>query len=294
MESIIFSPFIFILGASVGSFLNVVIDRLYTRESIVSARSHCDSCGHVLCWYELVPLLSFIFQRGRCRECGHRLSFQYPLVEITTGVLFVLSFQRLVSVSTVFQPHSNFIPTAFLLPQWNTIGMQWEHVGMGLLATFYLWFLISSLIVIFVYDLKHYIIPDRVILPSILLASFFTFYLFLFTSASGWDFLNPWFSAIGAGLFFLALILVTRGRGMGGGDVKLAFLMGLVLGWPRLLWALYLAFVSGALVGLILIALKQKKFGQEIPFGPFLAGATLVVLLYGESLIKIFQRIFNF
>jgi leader peptidase (prepilin peptidase)/N-methyltransferase len=148
------------------------------------------------------------------------------------------------------------------------------------------WFLISALIVIFFTDLREQIVPDEVVYPAILIAFLFlmTNYQLLIT--------NYLLSAFGAGLFFLILHLITRRKGMGLGDVKLAILMGLVLGFPKIIVAFYLAFLTGALIGVILILGRKKKFGEQIPFGPFLSGATIVALFWGEEIMKWFTARF--
>lgn len=228
---------IFIFGLSVGSFLNVVICRLETKESIVAKRSHCPQCGAVLKWYDLIPLLSFVFLLGKCRSCGKKINWQYPVVEIATGLLFLLFFN----------------------------------------LYFYL-IIICFLIIIFVYDLKHYIIPNKVVFPAIILSFFYSIFI--------GSFLNFLLAALGASGFFLALVLVSKGRWMGMGDVKLAFLMGLILGWPNILAALFLAFLSGAVVGVALIIFGKKGLKSQIPFGPFLAGATVLMMLCGQLWIN--------
>jgi len=234
---------IFILGLSVGSFLNVVICRLETKESIVAKRSHCPQCGAVLKWYDLIPLLSFVFLLGKCRSCGKKINWQYPVVEIATGLLFLLFFN----------------------------------------LYFYL-IIICFLIIIFVYDLKHYIIPDKIVFPAIIIAGIFNFQFSIFNEFSIFKF--SILSAILAGGFFLSLVLFSKGKWMGMGDVKLAFLMGLILGWPNILAALFLAFLSGAVVGVALIIFGKKGLKSQIPFGPFLAGATVLVMLCGQLWIN--------
>ena len=134
------------------------------------------------------------------------------------------------------------------------------------------------LIIIFVYDLKHYIIPNEVIYPAIIVASIWQLVFGIF--------INTFLSAIFAGLFFLAIVLVSKGKWMGIGDVKLVFFMGLVLGWPNIFVALFLAFLIGAFVSVILIILKKKTLKSEIPFGPFLVGATFIAMFWGNVLIS--------
>jgi prepilin signal peptidase PulO-like enzyme (type II secretory pathway) len=230
---------IFIFGLIIGSFLNSVIYRLEVEQSPLRGKSYCPKCKHILKWQDLIPVLSFISLRGRCRYCQKPISIQYPLVELATGILFVLIFNQF----PIF-----------------------------LFSIFY--FLISSfLIVIFVYDLKYYIIPDKIIYPAIIIAGIFNFQLFSILSA------------IGAALFFGTLVLITRGKGMGIGDIKLAFLMGLILGFPNILVALFLAFFLGSIIGIGLILFKNKTLKSKVPFAPFLIIGTFIALFWGEKII---------
>jgi prepilin signal peptidase PulO-like enzyme (type II secretory pathway) len=280
----LFYLFIFFFGLCIGSFLNVVIFRLETGEGIIKSRSHCPKCGQTLRWYDLIPLASFFILRGRCRYCAKSISWQYPLVEITTGSMFLLVFWNLE------------------FGHWDFIGNWKLEIG-NLFTACYMLYVICSLIVIFVYDLRHYIIPDKIIYPAIGTALLFNFYRVL--NFGNWDlfgiwnlgfgiwrpFFYPLLSAFAAATFFLALVLITRGRGMGLGDVKLAFLMGLVLGWPSILLALLLAFASGALVGLTLIFFKKKTLKSQIPFGPFLVAATVFTLFLGDKIINWYSQL---
>lgn len=152
-----FYALIFTFGLVMGSFLNAVIYRLHSGEGIVKARSHCVTCGHVLAWYELIPVFSFIFQRGRCRECKETISWQYPIVELGTALIFVL----IVSNSQFL------ISNEFLMP------------NIEFLNIIYYFAISSLLIVVFVFDLKHYIIPDKVIFPAIGLVLLYRVFEFL-------------------------------------------------------------------------------------------------------------------
>lgn len=253
---------IFILGLIVGSFLNVVIYRLENGEKIVNDRSRCLSCKHTLAWYDLVPVLSFIFLKGKCRYCNNKISWQYPLVEIGTGVLFILMLNLF-----------NTPPTPSL---------EGNYFQCPILHLAFWFYIISSLIVIFVYDLKHYIIPDKVIYPAIIAALGFN----LFSNFHNSLFLNNIFAAFIAGLFFYAIVIVTKGKGMGGGDIKLAFLMGLILGWPVIIFSVFLAFISGSIVGIYLILTGKKKMKSMVPFGPFLIFGTFAGLFWGKEIVK--------
>jgi len=251
--------FIFLFGLAVGSFLNCVIYRLETSQSFIKDRSFCPHCKHVLSWQDLIPVFSFIWLRGRCGYCQKKISWQYPIVEIATGLLFVLSFLR------------------------------YDLLGRSYLLIFAI---IPFLIIIFVYDLKRYIIPDKVIYPAIGIVLIYDLWM-------SWMSDIPWMSdilisAFGAAAFFAAIVFGSRGRWMGAGDIKLAFLMGLVLGFPNILAALSLAFVLGAIMGVGLIILGKKTMKSEVPFGPFLVAGTLIALFWGHELINWYAKISYF
>jgi len=260
------SVFFFLFGLIIGSFLNCVIYRLQTDESFLKGRSFCPNCKHTLSWQDLIPIFSFLILRGKCRYCKKPISWQYPLVELATGVLFVLVL-------------------SYTFP--------------NLLVTGYWLFITCFLIVIFVYDLEHYIIPDKVIYPAILVVGIWYFmsgiffHLYtrypLFTRS---EILNTTYSAFGAAVFFLLIVLISRGKWMGIGDIKLAFLMGLFLGFPKILVALFLAFFIGAIIGLELIIAGKKKMKSEVPFGPFLITGTFLAMFFGEQLISWYWNLF--
>ena len=260
--------FIFILGSIVGSFLNSIIYRLPKRESFLINRSYCPFCKHTLHWQDLIPFLSFLILGGRCRYCKKPISLQYPLVELTTGVLFVSIF---------FQ---------------NMDLLFYDSVIFGFLNICFLFLIACFLIIIFVYDLKHYIIPDKIVFPAILAIGIWHLVSGIFyNSYSKYPILNIIYSAFGAAAFFLIIVLLSRGKGMGVGDVKLAFLMGLFLGFPNILVALFSSFFLGAIVGLILIALGRKTLKSEVPFGPFLVIGTFIAMFFSQYLIDFYQHI---
>lgn len=246
---------IFISGLCVGSFLNVLIDRLPREESVIKGRSHCEKCKKELAWLDLIPLVSFLSLQGKCRYCRTRLSFYYPIIELTTGVLFVT--------------------TLYLLG-----GIRIYDLRFMISLGYYL-FITSSLIVVFFTDLKYGIIPDKVIVPAILIS-----FLYLILNTN-YLILPHLLSALGACLFFLILFLITKGKGMGFGDVKFAFLMGLVLGFPKIIVSLYIAFLTGAIIGCILIIWRKRKLkGASIPFGPFLVLGTFIAIFWGELVLQ--------
>ena len=256
MVNLFFSSLIFLLGLIVGSFLNCVIYRLEENKSFLKGRSYCPHCKHTLNWQDLIPLLSFLFLKGRCRYCQKPISLQYPLVELVTGLLFVSFF--------IFH------------------------------FSFFIFLIACFLIIIFVYDLRHYIIPDKIIYPAILVSGIWylvsSIFLGLYTK---YEILNTIYSAFGAAAFFLLIVLISRGKWMGVGDIKLAFLMGLVLSPPKILVALFLAFFIGAIIGMGLIISGKKTLKSEVPFGPFLVTGTFIALFFGEKIIQWYLNLFK-
>jgi len=245
---------IFVLGLAVGSFLNCVIYRQEVGESFLKGRSYCPNCKHTLSWIDLIPLFSFLFLKGECRYCHKKISLQYPLVELFTAILFIL---------VAFYSFPNLLVTSY-------------------------WLLITSLlIIIFVFDLKHYIIPDGVIYSAIAISGIWYLVSGIFFYAyTKYQTLNTLYSALGTALFFLIIVLISRGKWMGVGDIKLAFFMGLFLGWPNILVGLFLAFFIGAIIGIGLIIFGKKKMSSEVPFGPFLVAGTFLALFFGQNLIN--------
>jgi len=237
------------LGLVVSSFLNVCIDRLPEGESIVSPPSHCPYCGRRLAPLDLIPLLSYILLRGRCRYCGAPIPRRVLVVEATTGLLFALL---------------------------------WYRYGLSLrllLATLYT----CLFIVIFVVDLEHRLVLNRVIYPAIavaLLAVPFTPHHQVVELLAG--------GALGFGLLFLVALVYPAGMGMG--DVKLATFIGLVVGFPSVFVALLISFVAGGLAGgsLLVSGLKGRK--DPIPFAPFLVTGGMVAMLYGKEILDWYWR----
>lgn len=257
-----------------GSFLNVIILRL-PKEKKISGRSFCPHCKKKLSWYELIPVLSFLFLRGKCFGCKKSISFQYPLVELASGIFFVLVVWQF-QISTI---------------------EQFSNVAIDIL--FWLFF-VSVLIIIFTTDFKYYIVPDKVIYPAIFGAVLYQ--IFKLFSLNNWQFsfgiktLEPFLKSllagVGAAIFFLFLVLITKGKGMGIGDIKIAAFMGILLSFPNIIVALFLAFLSGSVIGLILVLFKKKSLKSEVPFGCFLAPATIVAFFWGSNLINFYWSIF--
>jgi len=252
--------FIFIFGLIIGSFLNCVIWRLYKEESFLFGNSYCPHCRHDLSVSDLFPVFSYVFLRGKCRYCGKKISIQYPLVELLTAALFVLVYLHFGPVTGLFS--FNFFQVLF----WLTTA--------------------SFLIIIFVFDLKYYIIPDEVIYPAIIISMFWTLYAFSFGAIGKESLIYTILSALGASLFFFLLWLFSKGMAMGFGDVKLAVLMGLLLGYPNIITGLFLGFLFGAIIGSGMVLFKKKGFKSEIPFGPFLLMGLFIALFWGDKIVN--------
>lgn len=252
------SIYLLLTGLSIGSFLNVLIDRLPIGESIWLGRSHCDNCRKTLSWYDLIPVASFIILQRKCRSCHKKISWQYPLVETATGLLFLFTYVSMIRI----------IGTGFIVP----------HLIYYLVLT-------ACIIAIFVTDLKYRIIPDQILLFLTGLTLIYQLIYFPY------QIIGNLISGILSMLFFLMLVIITRGKGMGLGDVKLAFVMGLMLGFPKIIVALYLSFLTGAVVSLILIWTHKKSMKSTIAFGPFLVFSTLIVIYYGNEIWFVFQKI---
>lgn len=243
---------VFILGLIIGSFLNCLIYRLHFGGNILTERSHCPRCKRVLGFWDLLPVLSFVFLKGRCRYCRQPIDWQYPLVELATAISFTLVY------STNYK----------------------------LLNTSYELLITSFLLVIFVYDLRYYLILDKVTAPVMVIAVLGNIFLL---KIAWLDLLIG--AVIGGGVFFLQYVL-SRGRWVGGGDIRLGILLGLILGWQKTLLALFLAYLFGAIIGIILIIGKKKTLSSQIPFGTFLALTTWLSLLWGEKLINWYLGLF--
>ncbi|RPJ00708.1 MAG: prepilin peptidase [Deltaproteobacteria bacterium] len=238
-----------IVGALIGSFLNVCIARLPKEESIVFPGSHCPRCGHPIRGYDNIPIISYLVLKGKCRDCGASISIQYPLVEGITAVGSFLLFLRF---------------------------------GLSVAYLIYFAFL-CSLIVITVIDLYHQIIPDVISLPGIgvgLLASLVL---------PGITFWNSLVGVLlgGGSLFIVATVYqwLFKREGMGGGDVKLLAMIGAFLGWKVVILTILLSSLIGSVVGIVMIVVKGKDFKYAIPFGPFLAAGAVISLGWGGQII---------
>ncbi len=237
---------LFLIGLCIGSFGNLLADRLPRGEDVLVSRSHCDSCKKNLSWYELIPLFSFLIQQRRCRKCHALLSWKYPLIELCMGLGFV------------------------------GVGM---IVGFGHLPTLLVGLLLFSMsVVIIVSDLNYFLIPDVTLVVMGLVG------LYVLTTLPYQEVKTHLLSALAAFLGFYFLYIGTKEKGMGFGDVKLAGVLGLLLGFPNLVICLYTAFLTGAIVGVILMIGGKAKMKTKVPFGPFLLFGAFVSTVWGASL----------
>ncbi|MFH1192053.1 MAG: prepilin peptidase [bacterium] len=253
---------IFIIGLCIGSFLNVVILRFKKGENFVKGRSHCPKCKHTLLWYDNIPLVSYLSLAGKCRYCDKKISIQYPLVELATAVLFVLAFI-----------------------QWNfyfTANYQLPIINYLILFTYFLF--TAILIIIFVYDFRWYLILDKVSLPAIAIA-------FILNMIIGYKFTDLFLGGVIAGGFFLLQFVVSRGKWIGGGDIRLGFLIGVMLGWQKTIVALFIAYVAGAIIGFFSMIIKNKKMNSKVPFGTFLSSAAYISMLWGSEIMAWYMRL---
>lgn len=247
--------FIFVLGAIFGSFLSAMVYRVRLEESFVKGRSRCPSCNHTLAVLDLFPIVSWLLLGGKCRYCQKGISWHYPLTEVCLGLAFVIAYLAADSQTT--------------------LNLQ---LALWLIMTVFLAF-------IFIYDARYYLILDQVIIAACLVAV--TLNLMLGVSWKG-----MLLAALIGGGFFLAQFVVSRGQWIGGGDIKLGVLMGLLLSWPTILGALFLAYISGSIIGLGLVAGGKKNMGSQVPFGTFLTFSTFVMMLYGQQIIDWYLRWF--
>ena len=242
-----------LLGLAIGSFLNVVIHRVPSKESVVHPRSRCPECATPIAPRDNVPVVSWVALRARCRHCGARISVRYPLVELGTGALFAAVALRL--------------------------GFDWALPG----------FLVFSavLVAVAVIDLQHYIVPNRIVFPTLAVS---VPLLAIAAAIEGeWgDFERALLGLVigGGGLLVVNLVYP---RGMGMGDVKLALVLGLYLGWlglDHVALGLFLGFLLGAVIGVLLIVLRLRTRKQHVPFAPFLAAGAVIAVLVGEPILR--------
>ena len=264
MEPII-ALFVFLIGLGVGSFLNASVFRIRSGESVMKGRSKCLTCEEPIAWYDLIPIVSYFLLRGRCRKCNATFSIQYPLVEFAVGALFFLFYLR--------------YATGFALPAQATTDTLIAFFLRDLLFT-------TFLVLIFVYDLKYSLILDRFTIPAMIVA-------LLVNVLLGFSPVSLLLGgALLAGFFFLQYS-ISDGEWVGGGDMRMGAVMGFMLGIQHGLVALFIAYLLGAAVGLILLGTKKATMKTRIPFGTFLVIGTLVMMFVGDPLIGWYLSLFS-
>ncbi len=251
---------VFILGLIFGSFGQVVVERGQNKKSL-SGRSECDSCGKKIAWYDNIPLLSYVLLKGRCRNCGKKISWRYPATELLFGVVFVLvAWQKGFIFGWLDQ--KELIDTIFYLA------------------------ISFVLLVILIWDLRYMIIPDGLVVGGLVLAVIYFGYRYLispdFLMALNTDLTRNFLGGLIVGGFFYFLFTVSRGRWIGGGDVKLGFLLGFLVGWKMSYLFLMLSYILGAVPAVYLLLTKKVTPKTKIPFGPFLILAGFILMLWGE------------
>lgn len=240
----------FIFGIIIGSFVNVLIYRLPLHENIVTENSHCMTCGHKLKWYDLFPLFSYLFLRGKCRYCKAKLSVQYPLVEFINGLFYVLIFIfNGINVTSICYALSVSMLIALSVIDWRTY-----EIPFGLNIAILVFGIINM-----AFNYKN-----------------FLYYLIGMVCVSG---------------FLLLLYLITKGRGIGGGDIKLMAAAGLLLGWKHIILALILGCIIGSVIHITLMKVSDK--GRMLAFGPYLSVGIVISMLCGDRLLNWYLGIFQ-
>lgn len=240
---------IFLYGIVIGSFLNVCILRIPEGESIVTGRSHCDSCNTKIKWYDLIPIVSYLILRGRCRNCKTKISIQYPMIEALNGIFYVLVFYCK-GINAVSAVYCLAISALIVL---SMIDLRTNTIPFGINIFIFIMGLARLAL-----DYRHYYI-----------------YLIGFCAVSG---------------FLYLIYLITKGKGMGGGDIKLMAAAGLSLGWKLIL----LAFFLGCIYGSIIHPLRMKfsKQGRVLAFGPYLSAGIVTAILIGDKMINWYLGMF--
>lgn len=250
----------FIFGLIIGSFLNSVVYRLHAVESLLE-RSHCPHCKKKIRWFDNIPLLSFIILAAKCRDCGEKISWQYPVTEFLIGVVFVLI--------------GNYFFSSYDSSSWLLVG--------------YYMVVFSLLAIIFIYDLKYMEIPMVILWIGVAVTA-------VYFLAADWQSFSTALSLLDlrtvsgvlgglvAFMFFFALAAYSKETWMGYGDAYIGMLIGFIVGWPNVIWTLMLSFAIGAIISVGLILLRKKTMKSQVPFAPFLIVGTFLVIILPEAL----------
>lgn len=267
-----FLSFALVFGLIIGSFINCLVWRLYKEESLMG-RSHCPKCQQKISWYDNIPVISWLLLRGRCRHCRQSIALQYPLVESIVGVLFALAFIK------VYGPEFVYSDYDFYVLLFSGAKLLW--LGLD-------WLIISIMTIIFIFDVRWFVIS----LPAILWSAAVILGLDLIL---GYSLINILLSVLIGVSFFGLQFWLTRGRGIGEGDVWLGGLMGLVFPhWQLLLAAIFISYLLGGSTGLVLMAIWGKKLKTKLPLGVFLALGSIITLFFGQSLVNWYLGLLGF
>lgn len=281
MLSIIVYCFIFILGTVFGSMINVLIYRLPIEEDVVIKPSHCVNCGSKIKPYDLIPVLSYIILGGKCRNCGEKISIRYPLIELLTGLIFAGIFYRF----------------GWDVSQ-NAITILPSDIVFNLIAVFTLAVIFLAA---FFIDLKHYIIPNELIIAGLITGTIFAVLKSVKFIMAGFQIITPvnfnpgFLMDAGLGLLtgfitFLLIVLIgewiMKAEVMGMGDVKLMGVIGLFLGFKLTVLSMFLAFIVGSVISVFLLAAKVKGRKDMIPFGPFIVLGSTIALIWGTQILN--------
>lgn len=232
-----------------GSFLNAVSLRLAGKQPFVNARSVCVKCGHQLSWTDLIPVFSFLVLKGQCRYCKGALSKTYLIVELALLALFIVQ------------------------------GWIWSHSGQGIWHLMLNLTAISVFAFLFLHDLRYYLLPDLVTIPA-------TVFFFVMNLVLGISIKHLLYGIIIGGGFFLAQYLLSKGKWIGDGDIRMGAMLGALFGWPLVLVCLMLSYIAGTLVAIPLLVSGKKGPGEKLPFGTFLALGGLITLWWGDRILS--------
>lgn len=265
MNIIFYTLFASLIGVFVGSFINVVVFRTKTKDAFWKGRSKCRSCEVPIAPLDLIPVVSYFALKGRCRHCSATIEWQYPVIELVTGILFGLLFAH--------------AAIGFSIPSWVE-SSDWLALFIrdAIMAVF--------LVILFVYDFRYSYILDRFSIPAMILALVFNVVL-------GADALNLLLGGFLIGGFFAFQFLISNGKWVGGGDVRMGMFMGFLLGLSGGIVALFLSYILGAIAGIFLIATKKRKLDSQVPFGTFMAIAMLITMIWGEQILAWYLGYFS-
>lgn len=265
---------IIVLGLCAGSFINALVWRIHQQQakqnkafkslSILKGRSMCTNCNHTLVWYDLMPVISWVMLGGKCRYCKKVISLQYPLIELLIAGMFLLSYLY-----------------------WSRPLDIIEGLTLGL------WLLILvGLVALLIYDLRWMILPNRILFPIFIPALIYAATNVLTGDNIFLSLFQNILSVLALGGLFWLLFQISQGRWIGGGDVKLGFLLGLIVGLPsHAILLLLLASIMGTLVAVPLLLVHKAQATTKLPFGPFLISSCIIVVLYGTSILSWYQEL---